>query len=45
MIEKLLSNEIYVVLLAIVVLIFPFLICCFHFLPPHFEEPTKTVKE
>lgn len=31
MIEKLLSNEIYVVLLAIVVLIFPFLICCFHF--------------
>lgn len=31
MIEKLLSNEIYVVLLAIVVTIFPFLVCCYHY--------------
>lgn len=31
MIEKLLSNEIYVVLIAIAVTILPFLVCCFHF--------------
>ncbi|MDE6656607.1 MAG: hypothetical protein K2J85_06430 [Anaeroplasmataceae bacterium] len=31
MIEKLLSNEIYVVLLAIVVTVFPFLVCCYHY--------------
>lgn len=31
MIDKLLSNEIYVVLIAIVVTVFPFLICCYHY--------------
>ena len=31
MIEKLLSNELYVVLLAIVITVFPFLVCSFHY--------------
>lgn len=31
MIDKLLSNEIYVVLIAIVVTVFPFLVCCYHY--------------
>ncbi|MDE6584806.1 MAG: hypothetical protein K2K15_05330 [Anaeroplasmataceae bacterium] len=31
MIEKLLSNEVYVVLLAIVITVFPFLVCSFHY--------------
>ena len=31
MIEKLLSNEIYVVLIALAVTIFPFLVCCYHY--------------
>ena len=31
MIEKLLSNEIYVVLIAVVVTLVPFLVCCYHY--------------
>ncbi len=31
MVDKLLSNEIYVILIAIAITIIPFLICCFHY--------------